>query len=120
MIIFTIYFLVICVLIYKTSFFGILKDETLNPKFFLSAFLIKASALIAFYAVYSKLYGGVNYLDSGNFYRDSKAIHDISQSNFSEFLKLMFGFQDDSRGSYIFTNFLEPTTTWDKTSGGFF
>lgn len=120
MIIFTIYFLILCVLIYKTSLFGILKDETLNPKFFLAAFLVKALGLIAFYNVYTMLYGGVNYLDSGNFYRDSKAIHDIASSNFTEFLKLMFGFQDDSQGSFIFTNFLEPTTTWDKTSGGFF
>ncbi len=100
--------------------FGILKDETLNSKFFLTAFLVKALALIAFYNVYTMLYGGVNYLDSGNFFRDSKAIHDIAGSNFGEFLKLMFGFQDDSKGSYIFNNFLEPTTTWDKTAGGIF
>ncbi len=120
MIVFTIYFLVICVLIYRTSLFGVFKDETLNPKFFLAAFLVKASALIAFYAVYTKLYGDIFYLDSGNFYRDSKVIHDIARSNFGEFLKLMFGLQDDSQGSYIFKNFLEPTTTWDKTAVGFF
>jgi hypothetical protein len=119
-IIFTIYFLVICVLIYKASFFGIFKDDVLNSKFFLTVFLIKSSALVAFYLIYTKLYGGIFYLDSGNFYRDSKVIHDIAKSNFGEFIKLMFGFQDDSEGSYIFRNFLEPTTTWDKTPGGFF
>ena len=63
-----------------------------------------------------KLYGSIYYSDTGNFYRDSKIIHNIAFSNFGEFFKLMFGFQDDGEGSYIFENFLKPTTTWDKTS----
>lgn len=63
-----------------------------------------------------KLYGSIYYSDTGNFFRDSKIINNIAFSNFGEFFKLMFGFQEDGEGSYIFENFLKPTTTWDKSS----
>jgi hypothetical protein len=62
-----------------------------------------------------KLYGTIYYSDTGNFFRDSNVIHNIAFSNFGEFTKLMFGLQDDSEGTFIF-KFLEPTTTWDKTT----
>lgn len=64
-----------------------------------------------------KLYGTIYYSDTGNFFRDSGTIHNIAFSDWSEFLKLMFGFQNDNEGSYIFENFLKQTTTWDKTTG---
>ena len=117
MILFFIYLIVLCVLIYKTSFFGILKDDVLNNKFFLSIFLIKISALGAFYFLYMKLYGSIQYSDTGNFYRDSLAIHNIAHSNFTEFIKLMFGLSNDGAGSFVFENFLKSTTTWDKAPG---
>jgi hypothetical protein len=63
-----------------------------------------------------KLYGTIYHSDTGNFFRDSGIIHNIAFSNFGEFVKLMFGFQEDGQGSYIFENFLGPTTTWDKTT----
>ena len=107
MIVFALYLLTLCVLVYKTSFFGILKDSILNKKFFLTVFLIKVSALAAFYILYMKLYGSIQYSDTGNFYRDSLAIHNIAHSNFGEFVKLMFGLQEDDAGSYIFENFLK-------------
>jgi len=116
MIVFSLYLILLCFIIYKTSVFGLLKDDVLNPKFYLTAFLIKVLAIGAFYVLYLKLYGTVYYSDTGNFYRDSKIIHNIAFSNFGEFFKLMFGFQDDGQGSYIFENFLKPTTTWDKTN----
>lgn len=113
---FALYLTVLCVLVYKTSLFGILKDDVLKKKFFLTIFLIKISSIAIFYLVYMKLYGSIYYSDTGNFYRDSKIIHNIAFSNLAEFFKLMFGFQDDGEGSYIFENFLKPTTTWDKSS----
>jgi hypothetical protein len=116
-IVFVLYLLALSVLIYKTSFFGILKDNILNAKFYLTAFLIKVSALAAFYLLYMKLYGSIQYSDTGNFYRDSLAIHNIAHSNFAEFVKLMLGLQEDGKGSYIFENFLRETTTWDKAPG---
>lgn len=116
MIVFTIYLIVLCVLIYKTSLFGIVKDDILNKKFFLTVFLIKISSIAVFYIVYMKLYGSIYYSDTGNFFRDSKIIHNIAFSNFGEFFKLMVGLQEDGEGSYIFENFLKPTTTWDRSS----
>ncbi len=117
MIVFTLYLIVLCVLVYKTSLFGILRDDILNKKFFLTVFLIKISSIAVFYIVYMKLYGSIYYSDTGNFFRDSKIINSIAYSNFGEFFKLMFGFQEDGEGSYIFENFLKPTTTWDRSSG---
>lgn len=115
MIAFAIYLIVLSVLVYRTAFFGILKDDILNKKFFLTVFLIKISSLAAFYIVYMKLYGSIYYSDTGNFFRDSKIINSIAYSDLGEFFKLMFGFQEDGEGSYIFENFLKPTTTWDKS-----
>lgn len=116
MIIFTIYLIALCYLVYRTSLFGILKDNALNKKFFLTVFIIKISSIAAFYIVYMKLYGSIYYSDTGNFFRDSKIINSIAYSDFGEFIKMIFGFQEDGEGSYIFENFLKPTTTWDKSS----
>ena len=115
MIIFTIYLLLFCFLIYKTSFFGILKDDVLNSSFFLAAFLIKVSAIGAFYLLYMKLYGNIQYSDTGNYYRDSKAIHNIAGADIKEFLKLMFGLSENGKGTLIFENYLRQTTTWDQS-----
>lgn len=115
MIPFSIYFLILCYIIYRTHLFGIFKDATLNRRFFLFAFIIKILSLPAFYVVYMKLYSTIYYSDTGNFFRDSNVIHNIAFDNFTEFVKLMFGFQEDGEGTYIF-KFLEPTTTWDKTT----
>ncbi len=115
MIVFSLYFLALCFIIYRTHFFGIFKDEILNRKFILTAFVIKISSLAAFYIVYMRLYGTIYYSDTGNFFRDSGVINRIAFSNFGEFAKLIFGFQQDGEGSYIF-KFLEPTTTWDKAT----
>jgi hypothetical protein len=114
-IVFSLYFLILCFIIYRTHFFGILKDDVLNRKFILTAFVIKISSLAAFYIVYTRLYGTIYYSDTGNFFRDSGVINSIAYSNFGEFAKLMFGLQEDGEGTYIF-KILEPTTTWDKTT----
>lgn len=116
MIVFSIYFLVLCFLVYRTDCFGILKDDILTKKFFLSIFILKTLSIAAFYVVYMKLYGSIYYSDTGNFFRDSKILNNIAYANFSEFFKLIIGFQDDGEGSYIFENFLKPTTTWDKSA----
>lgn len=116
MIIFTIYLLLFCFLIYRTSFFGILKDDSLNSRFYLAAFLIKVTAIGAFYILYTKLYGSIQYSDTGNYYRDSKAIHDIAGADPKEFIKLMFGFSENGKGTFIFENYLKQTTTWDQSS----
>jgi len=112
--VFIIYFLVLCLLIYKTGLFGLFKDNVLNPKFYLGAFILKCLGIAAFSFVYSRLYGGVNYLDSSNFFYDSKVIHDMAFWDFGEFTKTMFGIQDESRDTESFVKFISQTLVWDK------
>ncbi len=114
MIIFAIYFLLLCFLIYKNGFFGIFKDDKLNPKFYLTAFCVKCLGIIFFYFIYIRFYGGIMNCDTAHFYNDSKVFNDISKWNFVEFLKILFGFQDDKRDTEVFKYFLQHTGVWDK------
>jgi hypothetical protein len=63
-----------------------------------------------------KLYGSIQYSDTGNYYRDSKAIHDISNTSFKEFFKVIFGLTENGKGSFVFESYLKHTTTWDQSS----
>lgn len=114
MILFTLYFLLVCYLIYRNNFFGIFSDSVLSKTFYLSAFVVKLSALAVFYIVYTKIYGSINYSDTYNFYHDSQIIYSVSEWNFKEFIKLIFGFQDDSEKSELFTKFIRFTSVWDE------
>lgn len=108
------YFLVILFLIYKNGFFGIFKDSRITPTQFSLLFIFKCAAIPVFYWVYKKQYGGIDEFDAGLFFRDSKIINGIAYTNFSEYLKLLFGFQDDSEGAYLYTNYLTQTFNWDE------
>lgn len=114
MILFSLYFLFICLIIYKYDLFGICKDESLNRKFFLTAFVVKTAGIAAFHFVYSKIYGSINYSDTYNYFHESEILHAVAKWNFTEYLKLIFGFQDDSQNSELFKNFLRYTTVWDN------
>lgn len=114
MIAFVVYTLIILFLIYRNGFFGVLKDNTLNNSFFVSAFIIKLAGLAVFYLVYMKLYGRVDYSDTAHYFHDSKTIHSIAGWNFTEFMKLMFGFQDDGPDTELFRKFLKYTSVWDE------
>jgi len=67
-----------------------------------------------FYWVYEIKYGGINHYDAGLFFRDSKIVNSIAYANFPEYFKLLLGFQDDSIGSYLYTNYLNQTFNWDE------
>ncbi|MGZ3885329.1 MAG: hypothetical protein ACXVPD_14380, partial [Bacteroidia bacterium] len=95
----------------------LLKDDVLSPKFFLAAFLIKCTGLLAFYIVYEKLYGGIRNFDTWHFYHDSKLIHDIGSWNVSEFMKVMLGTYSDSPDADVFTKFISHAEVWDKDPG---
>ena len=114
MIVFIIYCLLICFLIYRNGFFGVLKDKSLNRTFYLSAFLIKLSGLAAFFIVYMKMYGTVEHFDTDHYFNDSKVIYSVAQWDFAEFVKLMFGFQDDAQDGELFTKFIRYTSVWDE------
>lgn len=117
MILFGVYFSILLFLIYKNQLFGFFRDEILNDKFFLRAFLVKAIGLLVFYWVYVKLYGSINYSDTYNYFHESKILNSVAHWNFSEYLKLMFGFQNDGPDTELFRNFLRFTTVWDSDDG---
>ena len=67
-----------------------------------------------FILVYTKMYGGIEDFDAGKFYHDARIIHDYGKENFSFFIRLLFGLQNDSPGSPDFINCLKDTVNWDN------
>jgi len=114
-----IYVVLIGFFIRYNNFFGILKDEILNRSFYLNAFVIKISGLVIFYLVYTKLYGTVFYSDTNDYYHDSKIIYSIADWNFTEFIKVMFGVQNDAADTELFQKYLRFTTVWDESEDEF-
>jgi hypothetical protein len=113
-IVFVIYFALICVLIYKTRFFGIFQDDVLSPRFYLFAFGVKGLGLLLFYVIYKVFYGSIDYGDTYNFMHDSRILYDISRWNFSEFVKILFGLQDESENTELYKKFIQHTSIWNK------
>ena len=114
MVVALIYFAVLLFLIYKTSFFGIIKDNDISAKIFTLLFFLKALAIPVFYFIYQRFYGGIENFDSGNFYRNAKTVNEFARTNFLEYLKMMFGLQDDNEGSYVYNTCLIYTNNWDN------
>jgi len=109
-----IYLLIILFLIYKNSFFGLFKDDIITPKIFSFLFLLKTLAIPVFYLVYKKMYGGVEKFDAGKFYADAVTINHFAKSDPVEYIKLLFGFQNEEPGTNLYTNFIAHTTQWDN------
>lgn len=91
-----------------------LKDEQINSKTFTLLVLLKALAIPAFYLVYKKMYGGLEKFDAGKFYTDATILNDYAKADFGGYLKVLFGFQDESSGTLLFDNYLVNTTNWDN------
>ncbi len=70
-----------------------------------------------FYVVYTKVYGTVYYSDTQNFFHDSQILHSVFRWNPTEFIKLMFGFQNDAENTELFQNYLRYTSVWDEDKG---
>jgi len=111
---FAIYLLIFLLLIYVNGFFKLFSDETLSKKTFSVAFLLKALAVPVFYFLYVKMYGGIDDFDAGKFYHDAKIMNDLAYKNFPEYLKMLFGLQDDLPGSYFYNTSIETTYNWDN------
>ena len=114
MILATSYLLLFLFLIYKNNFFNILKDDKLNSKLLSVFFAVKVIAVPVFYVIYKKLYGGIERFDSGKFFADAKIINSIAYSDFTEFIKLIFGLQNDEPGTFIYDKYIINTTEWDN------
>ncbi len=102
------------IIIYKTNFFGILKDTIISSKIITGLFFLKALAIPVYVLIYQRFYGGLDNFDAGNFYKDSKAVNTFAHQHFFEYLKMLFGFQDDSEGSFCYENCLVYTSNWDN------
>ncbi len=61
-----------------------------------------------------RFYGGIFNSDTAHFFNDSKIFNSLAKCNFTEFLKFMFGLQDDKTDTEIFKSFLQYTRIWDK------
>lgn len=112
--IYFIYLLLLLWLIWRNGLFGIFEDKHISSKTYCLIFFLKALAVPAFYFIYKKLYGGIDNLDSGKFYHDVEVIHDFALKDFSFYVKLMFGLQNDLSGSYDFEYCLKNTLNWDN------
>ncbi len=108
------YLLLFLVLIYKTNFFRIIKDEAVTSKTFSFLFLLKALSIPVYVFIYKHFYGGLENFDAGIYYQDAKAVNAFAHEHFFEYLKMMFGMQDDNEGSFCYTNCLVNTKNWDN------
>jgi hypothetical protein len=114
LIFFAVYLLLFTVLIYRNGFFGIFKDEHVSKKIYAGAFVFKASAVLVFYWIYERYYGGIQSLDAGKFFHDAQAFNHIAYDKPIEFLKLVLGFQNETEGSYCYEQLLKKTHQWDN------
>lgn len=114
MIVFSIYLLLLLFLLQYNAFFGLFKDGVLSKRTLTLVFFFKAMAVPVMYALYSFFYGGIDYSDSGVFYRDASILNDLAHEHPLEYLKAMFGLQDDSNGSFFFEHYTSKTSNWDN------
>jgi hypothetical protein len=114
LIVFIIYLLIILSLIYYNGFFKIFTDDVISRKKFTVIFLFKALAVPVFYIVYQRIYGGIEKFDTGKYYHDAAIISDFAKKDFPSYLRLLFGLQDDSAGSYDYAAYLVNTVNWDN------
>jgi len=110
----SIYLFIILFLIYKNKFFNLFNDEQVSAKTIAFLFLLKVLAIPAFYLVYKKMYGGLEKFDAGKFYTDATILNDYAREDFAGYLKVLFGFQDESPGTNFFDHYLVNTTNWDN------
>jgi hypothetical protein len=113
LIVFVTYLLIFLFLIAYNGFFGIFNDPVISRRKFAFLFLLKALAVPTFYFIHQKLYGGIDQLDAGKFYADSKVISDYALEDPIAYLRFLFGFQDDSHGSYDYVHYIVRTNNWD-------
>lgn len=60
------------------------------------------------------MYGGIEKFDAGKFYHDSLVISEFSKIHPLEYFKLLFGFQNDMEGSFLYEKCIVNTDNWDN------
>lgn len=114
MISFIIYLLLLLSLIYYNGFFRLFSDDIISKKQWTLLFLGKALAVPIFYFIYTKLYGGIEKFDTGKFHNDARVLSDLARTDVGFFIKLLFGFQDDTPGSSDYLKAVKATYNWDN------
>lgn len=114
MISFILYLLLLLSLIYYNGFFRLFSDDIITRKQWTLLFLGKALAVPLFYFIYTKLYGGIERFDTGKFYNDACVLSDLARTDSGFFIKILFGFQDDTPGSNDYLKVVKDTYNWDN------
>lgn len=114
MIAFVVYLALLLLLIQRSVLFGLVKRDPLPPFWFTLAFFLKSLAVPVFYFVYKKMYGGIEGFDAGKFFHDAELISDYARHEPLTWLQLMFGLQDESPGTALYTQCLSHTWNWDN------
>ncbi len=114
MIIAGVYLLIILFFIYKNGLFGIFVDKSISPLQFTVFFVLKCLAIPVFYYIYQFYYGGIENYDAGNFLKDSKIINSIFYESPFEYIKLMFGLENDAENTELYSKFISHTNNWDE------
>jgi hypothetical protein len=109
-----IYLLLFLVVIRYNGFFGLFSDNKISKRTFSFFFFLKAMAVPAFFFLYKKMYGGIESFDAGKFFFDSKTLCEFGKHNFPEYVKCMFGMQDESPGSHFYKCIIDPTFNWEN------
>ncbi|MBK9285176.1 MAG: hypothetical protein IPM51_12820 [Sphingobacteriaceae bacterium] len=111
---FAIYFLLLLLIILRGSRITLFHDEIINRKNFTFFFILKVLAIPAFYFLFLKLYGGIEKFDAGKFFFDAKTIGNFAFQNFPEYVKTIFGLQDETEGGHFYKMIIEPTFNWEN------
>ena len=102
----TFYFLIFCLIISKISFF----KDTHIPKFwFIVLFSLKVLTSIFLTFLYSKYYTNRDTADIFKYFDDSKIMFDSIKTNPIDYLKMLFGFDNDT---YINNKYYQHMGNW--------
>lgn len=114
MIAFVIYSIVIVLLIYQNGFFKLFTDDKLSRKTFSLFFLLKILAIPFFYFLFMRISPGGQKLDAAKFFSDATVMNYLAYKEPLEYVKMLFGFQDDSIGSRFYNTCIVLTDNWDN------
>jgi len=109
-------FITYCVLliglILYNGCFNLFVDDQISKKQFALMMAGKILAIPFFMLVYEKMYGGLENLDAGKFYHDVLLISDRCKKDLNFCIRFVFGFQNETPGSYDYEYAFRNTLNW--------
>lgn len=110
--VFIIYLIAFTLLIYLNGFFKLFSDQQISKRTFALVFIAKSGAILVFFSLFMK--SGIVKLDAAKFFNDAVVMNELGFKNVGEFIKMLFGMQDDSEGSYFYNTCIKLTDNWDN------